>query len=72
MYRNHEGYPDPTAGIAVERITQEEHMLEEWEKLRKRNTSKRKRAHNRRKKVRTRQTCPSQIRWIKAWPKDNG
>ena len=27
MYRNHEGYPDPTAGAALARIEQEEYRL---------------------------------------------
>ena len=27
MYRNHEGYPDPTAGTALARIEQEEYRL---------------------------------------------
>ena len=68
MFRNGEGYPDPTAGAALARITYEEHQ-------------KRKKARHGRNRVTKRKSSESiqiiwldyhndQLHWIKAWPKE--
>ncbi len=68
MYRNHEGYSDPTAGVAVDRIYFEECLEKEKAEKARREAARKRRAEARKKARLARQNVP--IHWVKAWPKE--
>ena len=68
MYRNHEGYPDPTAGAALDRILREESLARRKAKKARRDAARKAQAKNRRKTWSEQQNAPTH--WVKAWPKE--
>ena len=67
MYRNSEGYADPTAGAALAHIAYEERKKKRRDGRIIRNTGQ-KRATTQRKKRCSSQKSPNH--WVKAWPKE--
>lgn len=68
MYRNSEGYADPTAGAALAHITYEERKKKSHDERIKRNAGKKRATSAQRKNRCSSQKC--QNHWIKVWPKE--
>ena len=69
MFRNLEGYPDPTAGTAMKRILYEESLARRKAKKARRDAARKRQAKDRRKAQPDRQDVPTH--WVKSWPKEN-
>ena len=69
MFRNLEGYPDPTAGAAMKRILYEESLARRKAKKARRDAVRKRQAKDRRKVRPESQNVPTH--WVKAWPKEN-
>ena len=66
MYRNSEGYKDPTAGAAMYRIA-----CEERQKRKKAREARREAVRKQRKELEKQKRLLKKkpIHWVKAWPK---
>ena len=68
MYRNSEGYADPTAGAALAHITYEERLEKRRAERLKREAERKRQAAVRQKNQRS--SPNRQIHWVKVWPKE--
>ena len=71
MYRNSEGYADPTAGAAIEHIAYEECQKRKLVKKKRREAAKKRAAAITKEMRRNNQNKARKERmdWIHAWPK---
>lgn len=72
MYRNSEGYADPTAGAALEHIAYEERKKRRLAKKKRREAARKKATAIRREIQPTRQNeiGNEHTAWIHVWPKE--
>ena len=69
MYRNSEGYADPTVGAALAHIEYEERLKRRKAERRRRNTEKERQDRILQNNQHSFQS--SNIHWVKVWPKES-